>query len=249
MATEADVVKTRFLVISDTHSRPLHYENEADIAIHCGDLTNESKLEEYRRMIRDLGDIRAPLKLVVPGNHDFSLDIPNSQRNLDKARRLYPDSDAERLVAEYGNPGDARRLFEEARHAGIVLLDEGMHGFDLANGAHLTVYASPYTPAAGGVSGFQYRFEDGHEFTIERGADIVVQICSRPLLEPGHGCIAVVISTRVGVPNWLHGQLVHPRLHHSYQTTSLRRPCLSRICMISGCCGRVQLKKRHSREK
>ena len=44
---------------------------KADVAIHCGDLTDGSLLEEFRGAIRLLRDIDAPLKLVIAGNHDF----------------------------------------------------------------------------------------------------------------------------------------------------------------------------------
>lgn len=56
-----------------SEDKPLQH---ADVAIHCGDLTEESKLEEYRASIQLLKDIHAPLKLVIAGNHDFTMDIP-----------------------------------------------------------------------------------------------------------------------------------------------------------------------------
>nr|XP_036580565.1 tRNA dihydrouridine synthase [Colletotrichum truncatum]KAF6788560.1 tRNA dihydrouridine synthase [Colletotrichum truncatum] len=174
MISEADTVKTRLLVISDTHGRQLEYEQEADVAIHCGDLTNESKLDEYRSVIKNLSSIKAPLKLIVPGNHDFSLDIPQFQRKIDQVRQQYADSKGKDFARKYGAPGDAHRLFEAASDAGIVLLDQqGLHIFTLTNGARLTVYASPYTPHAGGFWGFQYRFEEGHDFDIPERQVIV----------------------------------------------------------------------------
>ncbi|OHW95472.1 metallophosphoesterase domain-containing protein 2 [Colletotrichum incanum] len=200
MATRADLIKTRVFVISDTHGLRLRYKHEADVAIHCGDLTNESKFEEYRSLINDLSCIKAPLKFVIPGNHDFTLDIPQFQRMMDEARHVNPDLEKD-YTAKYGNPGDARRLFEEAADAGIVLLEEGTHIFDLANGTRLKVYASPRTPAAGGFWGFQYQFEDGHDFAIEKQTDIAVQTYSRLLPVFGLNCIAVVISMKAGVPN------------------------------------------------
>ncbi|KAL1968259.1 hypothetical protein VTN77DRAFT_2094 [Rasamsonia byssochlamydoides] len=70
-------IKTRFLIISDTHGVEFRLEakplKHADVAIQCGDLTNESKIEEYRATIRLLEDIDAPLKLVIAGNHDFTM--------------------------------------------------------------------------------------------------------------------------------------------------------------------------------
>jgi hypothetical protein len=85
------------------------------------------------------------------------------------------------VAKEYGDYGETRQLFEseeEAKGAGIVLLDEGNHHFNLENGASLTVYASPWTPslARGGDGwGFQYHPDQGHNFTIDdAGVDIVI---------------------------------------------------------------------------
>ncbi|CAH0047544.1 unnamed protein product [Clonostachys solani] len=72
------IKKKRFLIISDTHGeglptafRPDFY---ADVLIHCGDLTGQSKLHEFESTLEMINNIKASLKLVVPGNHDFTLD-------------------------------------------------------------------------------------------------------------------------------------------------------------------------------
>lgn len=79
-----------------------------------------------------------------------------------------------KLVArEYGYPGEARQLFEDAKGEGIVFLDEGTYRFKLDNGAALTVYASPYTPALG-AWGFQYHPNHGRKFDIQKDTDIVM---------------------------------------------------------------------------
>ena len=77
-------VRTRFLILADTHgyrylpdTKPVH---PVDVVIHCGDLTADSRLAEYDAALQLLRDIDAPLKLVIPGNHDFSLDPPTYER-------------------------------------------------------------------------------------------------------------------------------------------------------------------------
>jgi predicted phosphodiesterase len=167
-------IKTRFLVISDTHGldfsqkdKPL---NSIDVAIHCGDLTDGSKLDEFRIAIKLLRDIDAPLKLVIAGNHDFTMDIPAFERKIAEAT---PSLDSDLVVKEYGAHGEARQLFEEEKDAGLVFLDQGTHRFTLQNGALLTVYASPYTPALG-AWGFQYHPNRGHDFSIGKGVDLVM---------------------------------------------------------------------------
>lgn len=169
-----DSVRTRLLLISDTHGmgfgreeRPLQ---SADVAIHCGDLTDGSKLEEFRTAIQLLKDLQAPLKLVIAGNHDFTMDLPAFERIVADAS---PKLDPELVAKEYGVPGEAKDLIEAAKGAGIVLLDEGTHQFTLANGAQLTVYASPYSPSRGSW-GFQYRPEDGHKFAVQKGVDVAI---------------------------------------------------------------------------
>ena len=43
-------VKIQFLIMSDTHASPFDIKpgHKADVVIHCGDLTEESKLDEHR---------------------------------------------------------------------------------------------------------------------------------------------------------------------------------------------------------
>ncbi|KGO64445.1 hypothetical protein PITC_022920 [Penicillium italicum] len=169
--TAAASVKTRFLVFSDTHGldTPPDFvsRQDADVAIHCGDLTTESKLDEYKASVRFLQALKAPLKLVIAGNHDFTMDVPIFQRKVSEAQPLDPQ-----LVQQvYGNYEEARGLFSE-KETGITFLDEGIHSFRLQNGALLNVYASPYTPSLGDW-GFQYHPDCGHDFQIEN-VDLVM---------------------------------------------------------------------------
>jgi hypothetical protein len=167
-ATSTTNIKTRFLICSDTHgldSLPGFIpsaEQHADVAIHCGDLTTQSQLHEYKASIRLLQAIDAPLKLVIAGNHDFTMDIPMFHKKVADAQSL----ERELVEQAYGYDGEARRLFEGT---GITFLDEGVHSFHLQNGALLTVYASPYTPSLGDW-GFQYHPDKGHDFMIDNGS-------------------------------------------------------------------------------
>ncbi|KAL4778127.1 Metallo-dependent phosphatase-like protein [Aspergillus varians] len=168
-------IKTRFLILSDTHGHEIPSEyslQQADVAIHCGDLTTESKIKEFRSAIKLLQTIKAPLKLVIAGNHDFTLDIPMFQR---KVADVNPPLDPQLVKREYGDYGEARELFNhpQTKQNGIVFLDEGTHHFTLQNGASLKVYASPYTPSLGDW-GFQYHPETGHGFDISNDVDVVI---------------------------------------------------------------------------
>lgn len=84
-------IRTRLLILSDTHGHGLFdpqtkpdeaqkyaFHNplpSADVAIHCGDLTMMSHVKEYQTTFDVMRSIDAPLKLVIPGNHDCSMDV------------------------------------------------------------------------------------------------------------------------------------------------------------------------------
>ncbi|KAK5655612.1 hypothetical protein OQA88_5543 [Cercophora sp. LCS_1] len=167
--------KTKILIISDTHGRDKMPSTSPpvgiDVAIHCGDLTDGSKVSEFRATLALLRSIDAPLKLVIAGNHDFTLDEAAYQKKAAEANRVFNIS-ADDLAREYGNVGDARRLMNEEE--GITFLDEGIHRFNLNNGARLTVYASPFTPSESADWGFQYRSGDHHDYVIDQTVDIAI---------------------------------------------------------------------------
>lgn len=93
-------VKTKVLIISDTHADDIRLNKDisADVVIHCGDLTEESTLAEYRKTLKWLGDIKAPLKLVIAGNNDFTLDTAAFRAQLDGA-----DTVPEHMKKDYGD--------------------------------------------------------------------------------------------------------------------------------------------------
>lgn len=170
----ASHIKTRFLIVSDTHGEEFSPETQptgrVDVAIHCGDLSEESKLDEFRATIRLLRSLDAGLKLVIAGNHDFTLDVPTFKNKVNESGL---DSDMDLVKRVYGDFGEARHLFEEAKEDGIVFIDEGNHHFSLANGASLTVYASPWTPSKSGW-GFSYNPDQGRGFSFGSGVDVAI---------------------------------------------------------------------------
>uniref|UniRef100_A0A093VA29 Putative rhamnogalacturonate lyase C n=1 Tax=Talaromyces marneffei PM1 TaxID=1077442 RepID=A0A093VA29_TALMA len=122
-------ISTTFLIMSDSHGKQLLSKPPAehiDVAIHCGDLTQESKLDEFKTTLRHLQDVNADLKLVIAGNHDFTLDVPAFESIV---RNTRPPLEPELVRKTYG--------------------DYGSYEFKLRNGALLRVYASPYTPSLG----------------------------------------------------------------------------------------------------
>lgn len=72
----SSTIKTRILIISDTHNAPLsskEHDNgnptapfksplpSADLLIHCGDLTMTGQLDEYHKTLDMLAEIDAPV--------------------------------------------------------------------------------------------------------------------------------------------------------------------------------------------
>ncbi|KAJ4333344.1 hypothetical protein N0V95_009454, partial [Ascochyta clinopodiicola] len=147
-------VKTRFLVISDTHaSDPTQNVSnhdapyrpplpKADVLLHCGDLTMLGHLEEYEKTLTMLENVDAEVKLVIAGNHDITLDETYYARAGERMHRERWDKDLPRKAREMW-------LGERAKRAGVTYLEEGTYSFTLANGGLLRLidhkdYAFPY---------------------------------------------------------------------------------------------------------
>lgn len=142
MNAESKTVKTRFCLISDTHTQDLfpaedtkHAFREplpsADVLLHAGDITKVGYVAEYERMFELLKKADAEVKIVIAGNHDITLD-PEYYHTIGKNwmhRRIAEDTD---LVKEIWTGS-------EARAAGITYLEEGVKSFELSNGAKFTV--------------------------------------------------------------------------------------------------------------
>lgn len=147
-------VKTRVLIISDTHCAALsgdrHDANspftaplpDCDLLIHCGDLTHQGTIEQYYQALDMLKEIIAPVKLVIAGNHDLSLDKDFVLGHMLKNNQT--QAEADRIVKQ------ARDLWTDpnarARLESVTFLDEGVHQVHLQNGALVNLYVSPYTP-------------------------------------------------------------------------------------------------------
>lgn len=182
-------IQTRVLIISDTHGyKPLAedvpYDEygisgvayrdplpAADVAIHCGDLTLHSTTQEYEKTFSMLRELSAPLKLVIPGNHDRVLDREFWQQHVNRKSKLHGMDNA-RAEAYRQRHDEARAIIADAAVDGVHLLDEGTHEFELANGALLRVYASPMTPEYGH---WAFQYPDGtHEFDIPKNIDVAI---------------------------------------------------------------------------
>ncbi|CAK7212920.1 hypothetical protein SBRCBS47491_001627 [Sporothrix bragantina] len=179
MTRMTSTVKTRILILSDTCGQQFPADRlpkcKVDLVLYCGNLTKESKISEYHTTIDMLKSLDAPMKLVIPGNNDYSLDKPSlRQKILDEGLAGQRDV----VIAKYGLYGEAQMLFDLVRDShGIHLLDEGTHKFTLPNGATFSLYASPFTSSPKADGAFQSQSNEKHEFKIENGVDIVMTHC------------------------------------------------------------------------
>ncbi|PTB61744.1 Metallo-dependent phosphatase [Trichoderma citrinoviride] len=205
-------IQTRLLIISDTHGLqlPVEIKTPVDVAVHCGDLTQHSKLDEFRAAIQLIESINAPLKIIIAGNHDFSLDIPVFKRKISEAVNFASEPIDDALIKkEYGDYGTARNLLLQLREKSIVFLEEGTHQFNLRNGARLTIYASPYTPTTISSSDWGFQYNDDHTFSITKAIDIAITH------GPPHGILDLSEDKkRVGCPQLFAAiAKAQPRIH------------------------------------
>lgn len=189
---------------------PVEINTPVDVAIHCGDLTQHSKLNEFRSAVHLVEKINAPIKIVIAGNHDFSLDTPVFKQKISEANRLASEPlDNDLVKREFGNYGAAREILLQPRDKDIVFLDEGSHQFYLQNGALLNIYASPYTPSTISASEWGFQYSGVHDFNISSGIDIVVTH------GPPHGIMDISTEKkRIGCPQLFAAVAkAQPRIH------------------------------------
>ncbi|KAI1778923.1 Metallo-dependent phosphatase [Hypoxylon cercidicola] len=202
-----DSVRTSFLIISDTHGGDIPHADHlpVDVAIHCGNLTQESTIEEFRTALERIQDIQASLKIVIPGNHDFTMDVPSFQTTLKKASMTLDSPDVRSI---YGDFGEAWQMFDSMKSQGIHILQEGTRQFELDNGALLSVYASPFTPSTQDGWGFNYS-PGQRKFDMPLGVDVAITH------GPPQGIMDYTHSNRkAGCPNLFRAVArAQPKLH------------------------------------
>lgn len=182
--------KMRILIISDTHAATPYAEGdtkhafrwplpEADILLHCGDLTGNGALYQHERTVEMLKGANAKLKIVIPGNHDITLDEKYYERDWKLHGRSSGKQDTDACRALYTNP--------EAEAAGLVYIEEGTRSF-IVNGAKLTIYASAYTPEFCSW-GFAYERDEDRFNPAEPGASFQP---ANPI--PDHGEVDIIVT-------------------------------------------------------
>ncbi|KAL5490195.1 hypothetical protein ACEPAI_5028 [Sanghuangporus weigelae] len=155
---------TRFVCISDTHSRTRLVVPPGDVLIHAGDLSRWGTLSYLQITLDWLRGLPHKVKIIIAGNHDLCLDykwagdirIGLDPKEMDAAQELVRS--------------------EAMRQAGILYLDHQNIEVGLPDGIKWKVYGSPAAPLyASGA--FQYASEEEaiEEWSqIPRDVDILI---------------------------------------------------------------------------
>nr|GAT46671.1 predicted protein [Mycena chlorophos] len=145
---------TRFVLISDTHASTFSVP-DGDILLHSGDLTRRGTLLELKRTMEWLYALPHPVKIVIAGNRDFSLDRVWYDEH-------WQETGKQDKPAVYEPPDPLFDLLEgpRAKEANVVYLQNARHSFT-AGGREWTVYGSALSPNFGArIRAFGYDAED-----------------------------------------------------------------------------------------
>jgi len=133
----------RVVCISDTHSLEAKIQHipDGDILIHAGDFTNTGTLKEVVDWMDWMETLPHPVKIVIGGNHDLTLDEEYYEANW---RRWHTSKE---------DGAEARRLLRESKNI-IYLADEAaeIYGYRF--------YGSPWQPE---FCGWAFNLDRGKE--------------------------------------------------------------------------------------
>ncbi|OSX59565.1 hypothetical protein POSPLADRAFT_1184327 [Postia placenta MAD-698-R-SB12] len=161
---------TRFVCISDTHSRMLPVP-PGDVLLHSGDLTATGTYADFQRTMAWLVDLPHRTKIIIAGNHDLPLDHHDSwyDNNYSRwhGRQKQVRDPAARGSSSHRSHEQSIGLIQDlvqghkATKAGIVYLEDQTHSFQAReNGRMWTVYGSPWSPY---FHNWAFNYERGDE--------------------------------------------------------------------------------------
>ncbi|KAJ7089219.1 Metallo-dependent phosphatase-like protein [Mycena belliarum] len=147
---------TRFVLLSDTHAHTFPVP-DGDVLLHSGDLTRRGTFRDLRRTLDWLCALPHPIKIIIAGNRDFSLDREWYDANWEQT------GSADK-VATWEPPDPISELLTGPRAvaAHIVYLRDQEYKFQVRpGGREWTVYGSPQSPNFGArVRAFGYDAAD-----------------------------------------------------------------------------------------
>ncbi|KAH8831726.1 Metallo-dependent phosphatase [Flagelloscypha sp. PMI_526] len=133
---------TRFVCISDTHSRYFEIP-PGDILLHAGDLTTMGYVGQVKESLEWLRGLPHPVKVVIAGNHDMCLDETiSSTEQLVGGEEDDDDTPMEEMMKEFTS--------SEAKSKGFHYLQfESTTIKSPRSGRQWDIWGSPATPKKG----------------------------------------------------------------------------------------------------
>ncbi|PPQ73403.1 hypothetical protein CVT26_015795 [Gymnopilus dilepis] len=214
---------TRFVCISDTHSRSFEVPN-GDVLLHSGDLTNHGTIEDLEKTMSWLEALPHKTKIIIAGNHDMALHPAWYEKEWQNWHKMDGKQVGLTLLAHSG-----ARLIEviskqdtavaaemvkgdRAKKAGIVYLEDEEYKFQVREGGKTwSIYGSPWSPEF---------FNLAFNYSAAEAKGLVSKIPKTDILmthTPAHHVLdRITLGDNVGCPS-LRSRLtsVRPRLHLS----------------------------------
>ncbi|KDR66481.1 hypothetical protein GALMADRAFT_80777 [Galerina marginata CBS 339.88] len=145
---------TRFVCISDTHSRTFNVP-DGDVLLHSGDLTNMGTVADFKKTMEWLYGLPHKIKIIIAGNHDLTLHDEWYQRVHEEWHTREGKQDLGKIMELLRG--------DRAKEAGIVYLQDEKYEFQVKEEGKLwSVYGSPWSPEFFNWA-FNYDREDGKE--------------------------------------------------------------------------------------
>ncbi|KAF5358489.1 hypothetical protein D9756_001739 [Leucocoprinus leucothites] len=136
---------TRFVCVSDNHSRTLYDMPAGDVLLHSGDLSSWGYPQQVMVTLDWIKSLDYPTKIIIAGNHDLCLD-----KDLPASVFEGADLDNDTLIAMQEHVRG-----EEMKIANVHYLEYEPFEFTTSSGRKWKAFGSPASPkhAAGA---FQY---------------------------------------------------------------------------------------------
>jgi len=146
------------------------------------------RVEQHRKALDLIVSVDAEVKIVIPGNHDLTLDREYYAQwpILHSRGEPYSSETLDEIYELYTGP--------QARQAGIYYVVEGVADFTLKSGAKFTVYASAYQPEFYNWAFGYPRSQDRYNYSPTSSAYLTGanKLPENPI--PDHGEIDIMIT-------------------------------------------------------
>ncbi|KAL1683543.1 Metallo-dependent phosphatase-like protein [Schizophyllum commune] len=149
---------TRFVCISDTHSKKYSYIPPGDVLLHAGDLSSQGLPHRLQKTLDWLGELPHSVKCIIAGNHDLCLDPgidPADQEYFEDRDGISLEKVRERIRSE------------EVTSKGIRYLEHEPLSINSPTGRRWKVYGSP-AAARYSIGAFQYETKTEAEVIYSR---------------------------------------------------------------------------------